>query len=118
MPEAPRKIPVRFFRTGRREPAREWLRSLDEDDRRIIGRDLMRVQFGWPIGMPLCRNIGGGLWELRSALSGNRIARVIFSFHDDTLVALHGFIKKTRRTPGSDIELARKRRREIEAESR
>lgn len=57
----------------------------------------MRVQFRWPVGMPLCRAIGGGLWEVRTDLSSNRIARTLFSVHDERIVVLHGFIKKTQR---------------------
>jgi phage-related protein len=72
----------------------EWLRSLPEADRNIIGQDLMRVQFRWPIGMPLCRSLGDGLWEVRSSLGSNRIARLLFCFADGRLIALHGFIKR------------------------
>ncbi len=66
------EIPVRFFRTASgREPVLDWLRTLDKEDRRIIGIDLMRVQFGWPIGMPLVRSLKDGLWEVRSNLQVN-----------------------------------------------
>jgi len=69
------EVPVRFYRsdTGR-EPVLEWLRGLDKEDRQTIGLDLMRVQFGWPIGMPLVRNLKDGMWEVRSTLPGHRIA--------------------------------------------
>jgi phage-related protein len=86
-----------------------WLRELDAADRSIIGQDLMRVQFRWPVGMPLCRSLGGGLWEVRSNLSSNRIARVLFCFDTSRIIALHGFIKKTRKTPDAELQLARKR---------
>jgi phage-related protein len=71
------------------------------------------VEFSWPIGMPLCRPLGKGLWEVRSDLTQGRIARVLFSIHDGRMVLLHGFIKKTEKTPAGDIELAAKRRKEI-----
>ena len=74
--------------------------------------DLMQVQFGWPVGMPLCRAIGDGLWEVRTSLANGRIGRVIFCFADGELIALHGFIKKTQKTPPQDIETAKKRRKE------
>ncbi|MFA6205886.1 MAG: type II toxin-antitoxin system RelE/ParE family toxin [Methylocystis sp.] len=93
---------------------RDWLRQLDEADRNIIGQDLMRVQFRWPVGMPLCRPLGGGLWEVRSDLPGERIARVLFCFAGGRILAPHGFIKKTQKTPQGDLELARKRKREFE----
>ncbi len=96
------------------EVVRDWLRQLDEADRNIIGQDLMRVQFRWPVGMPLCRPLGGGLWEVRSDLAGGRIARVLFCFAEGRILALHGFIKKTQKTPQGDLELARKRKREFE----
>jgi phage-related protein len=89
------------------------LRGLDEADRSAIGQDLMRVQFRWPIGMPLCRSLGGGLWEVRSDLTDNRIARVFFCFTEGRLVALHGFVKKTQKTPEAELQLARKRKREF-----
>ena len=73
------EIPVFFYRTsGGAEPVIEWLRSLPAEDRRAIGADLATVQFGWPIGMPLCRPLGRGLWEVRSALPSRRIARLLF----------------------------------------
>ena len=93
---------------------RVWLKSLHSVERNLIGQDLMRAQFRWPIGMPLCRPLHHGLWELRTELPNNRSARVIFAFIDGRLVALHGFIKKTQKTPNSEIELALKRKREFE----
>jgi phage-related protein len=114
--EAPRKIPVVFYRTrGGAEVVRDWLRSLDEKDRAAIGMDLMRVQFRWPVGMPLCRAMGDGLWEVRTSLPSNRIARTLFSVHKGHVVVLHGFIKKTQKTPEAELTLARKRKREFEA---
>lgn len=115
-PEHPRKIPVVFYRTrGGTEVVRDWLRDLDEADRNAIGMDLMRIQYRWPVGMPLCRALGDGLWEVRSTLPSNRIARVLFSMHQGRILALHGFIKKTQKTPDEDVALARRRKREFEA---
>jgi phage-related protein len=108
------EIPVRFYRTqAGTEPVLEWLRGLDRADRRVIGLDLMRVQFGWPIGMPLVRSLKDGLWEVRSALPSQRIARLILCFHAGTLIVVHGFIKKTRKTPTEDLALARRRMKEV-----
>ena len=73
----------------------------------------MRVQFGWPLGMPLVRNLGGGLWEVRSDLPSNRTARLLLCFHEAMLMVLHGFIKKTQKTPEADLDLARRRMREV-----
>jgi len=77
--EPPQRIPVVFYRTASgREAVRDWLRDLEDADRQAIGQDLMRVRYRWPVGMPLCRALGDGLWEVRTSLPGGRIARVIF----------------------------------------
>lgn len=111
----PQKIAVVFYRTeGGSEVLLDWLREMDEADRAVIGQDLMKVQFGWPVGMPLCRPLGRGLWEVRSTLPGNRIARVFFSFTGGKLLALHGIIKKSQKTPEADLKLARRRKSEFE----
>lgn len=109
-----KEIPVVFYRTSLgSEPVRDWLRGLPSDDRRIIGFDLATVQVGWPVGMPLCRSLGSGLWEVRSALSSRRIARMLFFMYEGQLIVLHGFIKQTQRTPQDELELARKRMKEV-----
>ncbi len=110
----PRKIPLVFFRTSAgSEPVREWLKRLSEAERRAIGKDLLRAQWRWPVGMPLCRPLGGGVWEVRTDLSTKRTARVLLCLWGEHLVALHGFIKKTRTTPSNDLSLARKRMKEL-----
>jgi phage-related protein len=111
----PKKIPLVFYRTlAGSEPVREWLRNLPQEERHAIGRDLLRAQWRWPVGMPLCRAMGGGLWEIRTDLPTRRTARVLICLYEDHLVALHGFIKKTRAAPDAELELARKRRMELE----
>jgi phage-related protein len=95
------------------EPVREWLKSLSVVDRRIVGADIATVEYGWPVGMPVCRSLGKGLWEVRSNITDG-IARVIFFLHDGKLVLLNGFVKKTQKTPDDEIELALKRKRETE----
>ncbi|HET9184355.1 MAG TPA: type II toxin-antitoxin system RelE/ParE family toxin [Candidatus Angelobacter sp.] len=109
-------VPVRFYRTAAgAEPAREWLRNLNREDRHNIGLDLMRVQYGWPIGMPLVRSLKGGLWEVRCTLPSQRIARVLLCFHRGALIVLHGFIKKTQKTASADLALARRRMKEVKS---
>ena len=111
----PRKMPVVFYRTpAGAEVVRGWLRGLDEEARSVIGQDLMRVQYRWPVGMPLCRPMGDGLWEVRSELPGNRVARVLFGVRQGKLLVLHGFVKKSQKTPNEDLVLARRRKREFE----
>jgi len=88
---------------------REWLKDLPKDERRIIGEDIMTVQFRWPLGMPLVDNLGSGIWEIRSRLA-NRIARTLFFVHQGEIILLHGFIKKTRKTPNEDRALALRRK--------
>lgn len=111
----PQKIELVFYRTSAGNiPVRDWLLGLPDIDRHVIGQDLQRVQFRWPVGMPLTRPLGKGLHEVRSSLPGGTIARVLFCFHDGELYALHGFMKKTQATPVADLELARKRQKEVE----
>ena len=109
------KIALAFFRTAAgSEPVREWLQGLDKHDRHAIGLNLMRVQWRWPVGMPLCRPMGQGLWEVRIDLPSRRIARVLFCAYSGRLLALNGFIKKSRKTPDSELAVARKRKKELE----
>jgi phage-related protein len=111
---AERRTLVVFYRTAAgSEVVRDWLRALEARDRNAIGQDLMRLQFRWPVGMPLCRAMGDGLWEVRSDLPSSRIARMLFSIRQGKILVLHGFIKKTQKTPDEDIALARKRKREF-----
>ena len=95
----------------RKMPVRDWLLSLSAADRKAIGDDIRTVEFGWPIGMPLCRALKGhkGLWEIRTNLSDGRIARVFFCAHEGAMVLLHGFIKKTQKTPTKELETAQRR---------
>lgn len=112
----PPKIPLLFYRTERgREPVRDWLKALDRGDRLEIGADLQRLQYRWPVGMPLCRPIGGGLWEVRTNLHGGRTARVFVCFHGGAAYALHGFLKTTQTTPAGELALARSRMKEVES---
>ena len=92
---------------------REWLKSLDAADRKIIGEDIKDVEFSWPIGMPLVRSLGRDIWEVRSSLAHGRIARVLFCLERECMVLLHGFIKKTQKTAQHDIDLAISRRKGI-----
>jgi phage-related protein len=104
-----RPIVVVFFQTGAgNEPVRTWLQGLPKDERKAIGEDILTAQFAWPVGKPLVDSFGGGLWEIRSNLKG-KIARMLFIFHDEEIVLLHGFIKKDRKTPKPDLDLAKKR---------
>jgi len=106
----PRPFPAFFFQTeAGREPVREWLRDLPRRERKIIGEDIMTVQFRRPLGMPLVDHLGSGLWEIRSKRP-TRIARVLFCVQNEELLLLHGFIKKTRKTPPEDRALALKRK--------
>ena len=116
MADDQKRLPARFYRNqNSREPVRKWLLGLkQEQDRKIIGTDIKTVEFGWPIGMPTCRPMGGGLWEVRSDLPRNRIGRVIFCEVRGEMVLLHGFIKKTQATPKKDLDIARARQKEVE----
>ena len=109
-----KKITVVFYRTeAGNEPVREWLLDLDKEDKQSIGVDIKTVEYGWPIGMPVSRLLGKGLYEVRSHISHKRIARVIFTIVDNYMVLLNGFVKKTQKTPKEEIALALKRMKEI-----
>ena len=103
-------IKVNFFKTDcGNEPVREWLLDgVTEEERKIIGRDIKNVQFSWPIGMPLVESFGNYLWQVRSK-PDNKIARIFFTTHNNEMILLHGFIKKSQRTPKNDLDLARAR---------
>ena len=104
-------LSVSFFKTETgREPVREWLKSLPREQRRIIGEDIKTVQFGWPLGMPLVRKLDRDLWEVRIRLPGG-IARVMFTAGEGRMILLHGFIKKSQKTPVDDLALAKTRLR-------
>lgn len=111
-----KKITAHFYQTlNGNEPTREWLLKLDMEDRKIVGKDIQKVEFGWPIGMPYSRSLGQGLYEVRSNISDKRIARVIFFVNGSNMVLLHGFVKKTQKTPKPDLDLAIKRMKEVES---
>lgn len=103
-----KRVPAIFFRTeAGGEPVRDWLKGLPSEDRQRIGEDIKTVEFGWPLGMPLCRLLGSGVYEVRSDLPQSRIARVLFYIdRKGRMVLLHGFIKKTRKTPDQELRLA------------
>jgi|ERR1700688_2888315 len=116
MAESLKPIPLAFWKSALgREPVREWLKELPREDKRTLGRDIAKVQFGWPVGLPLCRPMSGGLWEVRTALPSRRQARVFFGFHDGMLIALHAIIKKGQKTPADDLALARQRLKEVQS---
>jgi phage-related protein len=107
-----RPLNVVFFKTDMgNEPVREWLKDLPKEDCKIIGSDILTVQYAWPVGKPLVGNLGDGIWEVRSRLV-NRIARTLFAIVDEEIVLLHGFIKKQQKTPQDELILARKRKKQ------
>ena len=109
-----KKLPARFYENhGGKKPVRDWILGLSEADRHTVGKDIQKVEFGWPLGLPHCAPLGRGLWEVRSNLDSNRIARVIFCMGDDHMILLHGFIKRTQKTPQAAIDIALKRKQEV-----
>jgi len=104
-----RPIPVVFFRLDSgREPVREWLRDMGRENRKTLGEDIKTLQFGWPVGMPLARKMGDNLWELRSTISSG-IARTFFTVYRKKIVLLHGFVKKSQKTPPNELATAKRR---------
>ncbi len=109
-----KKLQARFYALpSGRKPVRDWILGLGKDDRVIVGKDIQKVEFGWPIGLPSCRPVGSGLYETRSNISDGRIARVMFCIVKNEMVLLHGFVKKSQKAPANDVELARRRQKEI-----
>ena len=112
-------LSVLFFRTkSGREPVREWLRGLEREERKTIGEDLLTVQLGFPLGMPLCRPLGKNLYEVRSSLPTRREARLMFFQSGTRLIVVSGFVKKTQKTPDTEIALARARMNEFDRASK
>lgn len=112
MTPALKRLPAYFYCTDTgREPVREWLKELTPEDRKVIGEDIKDVEFSWPIGLPLVRALGRDLWEVRSNLAQGRIARVVFCIERGRMVLLHGFLKKTQKTPPRDIDVAFQRKK-------
>ncbi len=102
-------ISVAFFRLDSgREPVRVWLKEMSQDNRKTVGEDIKTLQFGWPVGMPLARKMSENLWELRSVVSSG-IARIFFSIYEGHIVLLHGFVKKSKKTPQKELALAKRR---------
>lgn len=109
-----KQFPARFSESATgKQPVREWLLSLSDEDRKLIGDDIGTAEFGWPVGMSLCRSIKGrnGLWEIRGSLNGNRNARAFFCAYGGDMILLHGFIGNSRTVQGREIDIAAKRMR-------
>ncbi len=113
-PTRKRVAAVFYCTDSGKEPVRDWLLKLSKEDRKAIGADIQTVEFGWPVGMPVCRPIKDGLYEVRTNLEDGRISRVLFCFHDGKMVLLHGFIKKSQQTLKPDLDLAKKRKKEVD----
>lgn len=102
-------LQVVFYRSeNNKELVREWLKNLSQDDKKRIGEAIKTVQFSYPIGMPLVRKISTDLWEVRITLN-NKIARVLFTIDNQTMILLHGFIKKSQKTPDKELAIAQRR---------
>ena len=107
-------LSVRFFKTDSgTEPVRDWLKTLAHEHKKTIGEDIKTVQYGWPIGMPVVRKLDTGLWEVRSRVK-NGTARVIFTVYGGMMILLHGFIKKSNKTPLDDIATAKNRMKQLQ----
>jgi phage-related protein len=106
-------LPIDFYRTpSGTEPVRDWLLSLPAEVRKEIGGDIRNVQQGWPLGKPYVDGFGDGLYEVRTSCKSDQY-RVLFFIIEGTMVLLHGFQKKTQKTPAAQIDLARRRQKEV-----
>lgn len=108
-------IKANFYATSSgKMPVREWLLSLNKRDRIDIGGDIANVEYNWPVGPPKCKLLVNGIFEIRSNISAGRTARVFFFIESNGMYLLHGFIKKSQKTPLRDIDIAQKRKKEME----
>lgn len=102
-------LKVVFYQSeNNNEPVRDWLKSLPREEMKKIGVEIKTVQFGWPLGMPLVRKMEANLWEIRVKLE-DKIARILFALEDKNMILLHGFIKKSQKTPKNELSIAKKR---------
>src|SRR5262249_44907931 len=104
----PRKtLHAEFYQTDAGgEPVRDFLKKdLTRPERRRVGKDIGTVEYGWPIGMPVCKDLKNGLLEVRTDLD-QKICRVLFSIYGARMVLFHGFIKKSKATSQSDMNTA------------
>lgn len=105
-----KKISVFFFKNDKgKTPVRDWILGFSPKDKKIIGEDIKTVEFGWPVGMPVVRPFGNKLFEVRSDLSDGSDSRILFTIYEGHMVLLHGFIKKTQKTPPRELRLAKNR---------
>ncbi|MBC8378262.1 MAG: type II toxin-antitoxin system RelE/ParE family toxin [Planctomycetes bacterium] len=103
------KLEAFFYCSGAgAEPVRDWLKGLDAVQRKAIGEDIRTAQYGWPLGMPLIRKLEPGLWEVRTKFKSG-ISRTLFTVERNRMILLHGFIKKTQKTPPNELQTARRR---------
>lgn len=114
----PKKINAVFYKSSLgKEPVKEWLKSLSKEEKKLIGGDIKTVEYGWPIGMPVCRPLGDGLFEVRTELK-NTISRILFCIVKNKMILLHGFIKKTQKTPDNERSTAKRRMKEVHNEAK
>jgi phage-related protein len=72
------------------------------------------IDFGPNLGMPHTRSMGKGLFELRLK-SAEGIARVLFFARtSQRIVMLHQFVKKSEKTPPKELNIARRRMKEMQ----
>lgn len=109
MPDPDPRLVVRFFKKpSGEEPVKTFLSHLTREEKKAVGTDLRTCQDYWPRGMPLCENMKGGLYMLRSTVP-SRIVRVFFTICQGTMVLLHAFFKTTQKTPKNELDIARSR---------
>lgn len=92
-------------------PVQQFLDSLDAKMRSKILRDIgILKEFGNGLREPISKHIEDGIFELRAQVASD-ISRVLYFFIvGREAVLTNGFVKKTRKTPRNEIELAKKRR--------
>lgn len=104
-----KRITARFYQSeAGSQPVRDWLLSLDEKDRKIVGRDIAKTEFGWPIGMPTCRPVREGVLEVRSTVRAGKVeARTYFGIDGPDMILLHAHTGKTDQAHEIGVAIAR-----------
>lgn len=109
-----KKVSAVFYKTeAGKEPVREFLLALSDEDKKSLGADIMAVEMLWPVGYPRVRKLEKDLWEIRSVISDKRLVRIFFTVCENRVILLHSIIKKSKKTPKYDIDVANKRKSQL-----
>jgi phage-related protein len=98
------------------EKALEVLRSFSEEVRREIGKAIRDLQRGISLAMPVSKpmpSVGIGVCEIRVCDEHGIYRTFYYTKSGRGIFIFHAFVKKSQKTPESEIRLGRKRLREV-----